>query len=271
MKLNKGRRTPRSITGFQSNARYHNHTPTHHINMQDLRISRGGFYLQLTVITWFTGMKYEVSIWQCHYVRREMQICTLPSSQTLTVQTDTTRCHAPPPPRLSFFLVCPHLPPAGSRVNVAGIAQSCLTDQACDKQAYRRGTEDWLQRHDKWCCSCSAVWVLKEIPCCFFFLWMCFVCWGKVRQLLILLDVLVNKYTGNQCNIGAEETLQQCKTKRAWSLFIDHLSIFNLSRSTQLKSCSLTQRWLDSSTPPALASDNLPARPYVGDILKSAN
>lgn len=45
-----------------------------------------------------------------------------------------------------FSSACPHLPPAGSRVNVAGVAQSCLTDQTCDKQANWGGREDGLQR-----------------------------------------------------------------------------------------------------------------------------
>lgn len=41
----------------------------------------------------------------------------------------------------------PHLPLAGLHVSLAGVAQSCLTDRACDKEADWGGRKDGLQRH----------------------------------------------------------------------------------------------------------------------------
>ena len=92
---------------------------------------------------WSTGFLYDGATTQ----RNANTASTLITNTHM--QTGTTRCHAPPP----FSIACPHLPPAGSRVNVAGVAQSCLIDEACDKQANWGGREDVLQRpaeHPTW-------------------------------------------------------------------------------------------------------------------------
>ena len=132
-----------------------------HINMHNVTIpktslywDRGkpqrGFYLKLA-ITWVTEMKtnvkYRLSIWRRHYTEK-CKYGLYPHHKHSHADRHHTLPCAPP-----FSIACPHLPPAGSRVNVAGVAQSCLIDEACDKQANWGGREDVLQRpaeHPTW-------------------------------------------------------------------------------------------------------------------------
>lgn len=114
-------------------------------------------------------------IWLHKSTDIDMVICAVPSSHTDT-KIGTLPCTP------LFSSACPHLPPTGLCVNVAGVAQRCLADQVCDKQADWGGREDGLQRPSKYTtwqlmlfmplslCACLWAWrVLKETPCRDFF------------------------------------------------------------------------------------------------------
>lgn len=79
---------------------------------------------------------------QAHKNTKKCKYTTYPHQKHSRRQSQHVAMHTHTP----FSSACPHLPPTGLCVSVAGVAQRSLTDQACDKQADWGGRENELQR-----------------------------------------------------------------------------------------------------------------------------